>query len=1004
MQFDRSSMRSDRPNAHRASVQLPAALAVTFMALATSAQAQSMTDKAVEAEIAFARGLANDWAFVDLAESVLEEVGGADLSERMSEELGLVRCDIYGIGAKASRDPRGRNELFEQALTAYEGYISGNPYASNRQQAERSLVDISSTFVRNIDIVLEDAVGEEAEALRSRKIDLLEKGVARTERLIEELTDIPNDERTAEQNTTRLVLILEKATMYGRISEATPNDAFFSEQAIETYSELIFEAGEGTEIALRANAGMGDVFASIGDNETAREFYAGMINNVIPVDPAEREENLGWSDLPQDIKAKRFLYVEIGIPGVQRTSRALGEYQIALDTGMFFYNLYRQEGFTLSKFGGEAALEVAETLVEADGFVGGDLGKGEAQWFATEEEMNSAVARRFRRSAMEFALDLSEQVARDFSGQQVGVTAGKLIAKINDRPGAVIPPAQLFQAADAERRSENYDVALTEYYKLLTALDALAPADRQEFGAKAYNGIGLALRRQDRQLEAAMAFREALTNWRDPEYDINNARGFSASIKSFARASDSSQDPEIEKLIKEAENFVIQFDTDGPVDQIQFNRAEKMRSRQDYDEAIAAYGEIANDAGYYELAQIRIGTCKLLMKDLRGARAVFDDFLTVRVADKRFDPNTPLQQNNRKTATSNAEYYRAFIDHLLANSKYKKSDGADASGFAKVIEELKDFPLNHGDSSLLLKAQGILVDSYAKTGAAEDAAAIVANMVADNKDAKETSKASLDLYQALNTRRDQLLEAGDAEANGEAIAKTTRDMAQALQVSNDVKAQYVNMRRESKLWLELDEWSEAKKVLEKLVARFQDDEKRADAVTKSITPDLVECMIELGEVNEAKALLTPLIVGEGAPLKTRRPVILLSRAMLGSITGSGSKVKQLPGAGGTPEEFEYLTGRLNSYAQSGEKWNSCQWYEAKFQSIYAYYVWGQQDDRKLATAKKLIDDVVVFLENDLQFSDVDQDCNDEEGDATYRRRFGNGVLSSRYRWLLQRTR
>ena len=118
---------------------------------------------------------------------------------------------------------------------------------------------------------------------------------------------------------------------------------------------------------------------------TRAEFYLGVIDKVIPVDAAEREEALEWSKMPLDIKQKRFLYVELAVPGVQRSSRNLGELQAAIDSGIYFYNLYRSEGFSLSVLGSDAMLEFASTLVDAGGYIGGDLGAGEAQWFPTED-------------------------------------------------------------------------------------------------------------------------------------------------------------------------------------------------------------------------------------------------------------------------------------------------------------------------------------------------------------------------------------------------------------------------------------------------------------------------------------------------------------------------------------------------------------------------------------------------------------------------------------------
>ncbi|MEM9800796.1 MAG: hypothetical protein AAGA20_10765 [Planctomycetota bacterium] len=975
-------------------------------ALAVPGVPQSMSEKAVESEIAFARGLARDWAFVDTAQDVLTNVASGNLSERMSTELDLVRCDIYGIGAKASTDAERRNALFEEAVEAYQSFLDANPYAEGADEAKSALVDLIGVYSISLDISLEDAVGEEADALRQRKFDILDKAKELGQELVTELEAVPDDEKTPQTQTKLWVAKLDLASTYAKMAGAAPDNPAWSEAAIDEFEGLLFDAGQGTEIGLRAYAGLGDVFAAMGQDGEARDYYSAVIDSVIPIDPQQREELLGWSDMPLDIKQKRFLYVELAVPGVMRTSRNLGESEAGIETGLFFYNLYRQEGFTLSSLGNTAMLEFAGTLVDAGGFIGGDLGAGEAQWFATEEEMREAVrARRLQRTSIEFALDLAKQIAEDNPGTEASRKGGELIATINERPGIEIPPAQLLQAADAKYRGQDYEAALAGYRELLRRLDTLEPADRVEFGAKVYNGLGLTLGRQDRDLESALAFREALLNWRDPEWDSSNARGYLAKIRSWARDSEATEDSEVAELIREAENFAIEFaDGETTPDQIIFNRGEKERNNGNFAAAIAEYEKIGPTDGYYELAQTQIGVCKLYMKELLAAREVFDKYLTERVPDPAFEPTSPIEEARRRQCVARAEFYRGYIDHVIARSKFDKSEGADASGYQQVIEQLEGFASRHGDSGrIVVQARSILVDSYAKTDQAAKAAEVVEEMRREHPDNPATASASIDLYLALRQRRARLEEGG---AEADAVAKVTREMANALKVANEISAQpdYSRLRNESKLWFELQEWEEAKRPLERLVDRFGDDPKRKDDVTKLIVPDLAEAMIELGDVTAAKDMLAPLVVGDDAPLRFQRPTILLSRAMLGSVTGTGSRVQNTPGAGGTEEEFAFITRRLDTFATSGQKWTSCDWYEAKFQSIYAYYVWGQQDDRKLATAKKVIDDVLVFLENDVQFSKVDEICSSDDEDPAIRRRLGDGVLSARYRWLYDRTR
>lgn len=977
-------------------------------ALPTVAAAQSMTDKAVEAEIEFARGLARDWAFVDIAQGVLENVGKADLSERMSEELGLVRCEVFTNGARATFDPTKRNELLEKAIESYEDYIASNQYATNRPEAEAQLVELAITYARSIDIALKDTVGEEATALKDKKVATLEGAIARTEALIEEINNLPPDEMTPELNTKRLVTMLQQGDVYSRLSGAVDDDVIFGENALEVYSNLIFDAGEGTELALRAQMGIGDVYVSQGDPETAREFYMGTIENVIPRDEDERNnpDGLDWKNVPFEIKQKRFNYVELGIPGVQQTSRTLGEPEVAIEFALFFYNIYRQEGFQLSSLGYDAMVEVAETFVEAGGFIGGKPAQGSAKWYATEDDLKAAkVSKRDRRTAVEFALDLARQVTTETAKSPAGQRAADLLLQINERPEVELPIEQLLQAGEASIRKEEIGKALENFYTALARMDALERADRAEFGARAYNGLGTALRSQGRDLEAAMAFREAMLNYRDPEWDSKNAKRYNYTIRAWAKDNGLAGQAKADALVTESEDFVIDTDEGGgSADQIVFSQGEKELKRGNFEAAIAKYREIKQDEGMYEPSIIRIGQCMLQLRQIREALTHFDGYLNDYVTNPTNDPTTPIAKERRHQSQGKAIYNAGVIEQIIAQSKYKKSENTDASGYTAIVERLENFKDEFGDvGSVALKCQGMLADAYAKLGETEKAAAVVAAMIEEEASSRDTAKASLGLYTAYRARVKQLEK--DEGANADALAKLRLDMAEALSVYNGITpgVSYSYLRNESRHWLDIDRWAEARKPLEKIVKRFLDDDEVGQKVVKQVIPDLAEAMIETSAVEEAKDLLSPYVIGEGAPLGTRTPTILLSRAMMGSVVGSGTNVQTTPGAGGEEAEFEFVTKRLDQIENSLDAW-SAEWYEAKFAAIYAYYVWGQNNAKKLETSKNLIDDITSFMEGDVSFKLIDEAFEIEDVDPQLKRRLGNDVLASRYRWLYGKTR
>lgn len=981
----------------------PAALAALLAAVSPAAAfGQSLSEKAIESEISFARGLARRWAMVDLAQNVLDDVAETGPSERMAEEIALVRCELFAEGAKRASDPAEVSALIAQGIDAYEEYLDGNEDASNRTEAEKGLVSLSLAYSRSIDNQLEETAGEEADALRDKKLDVLNTAVERTDSLIDDIQSLDAEDRTPEQELAALNLRLQKGEMWTQKFKIL-EDPVSKSEAINVYQELMFDAGLDSEFALRANVGIGDVEALDGNFETAFRYYSGMVDMVLPADPDRREQMLGWSDLGRDVKELRFVYVELGMPGIQRSARAIGEYPQAIDSGLFLYNLYRQEGFTLSQFGHEALLEIAETLVNAGGYIGGDLGAGEAKWYATEEEMNAEHSRRERNTAVEFALELVNQVAEDTGLPSLKIKAGKLLNEINSRPDIQITAAQLQEAARARYFAKEYDAALEGYYALLERLDQMDQAEQIPFGASTFLGIGDTLQKQGRYLEAAMAFREGVTAWYDEELNSRNAKRFRGALREWGTQAGVAGTNEYESLMTEAEDLVLEHAEEGSQDSILYSQGNKLFSADKFDEAIAKWGEIPEGTDYYEPAQVSIGLALQKSGDVGGALAKFDDFIETYAPAN--PPENDADQAVRDQALAQAIYYAGFLEHAIARAVLKQSEG-DTSRFEIVVERLEGFADQFPNAERqVLGVQAMLVDSYAKLGEAEKAADAVRWLQENYPDNRRTAKAALDLYFAYDDQLEALQSA--EELDPDAILEATRNAAAAIAAANEANASptYSQLRTEGRLWLDLDEWEKARVPLEKAVEKYADDAALREKVIKFCVPDLAEAYLELGEITLAKDILAPHVFDEEAEirLKTKEPTMLMARAMVGSLVGTGSDVELTPGVGGSEEEFAYITDQLESMEnrmQDSGLGYTCAWYEAKLQVALAYYIWGESVDGKRESAKKVIDNILVLKRGDRQFVFVDSSCElAETNDALLTRRLGEGTLSSRYRWL-----
>ena len=155
--------------------------------------------------------------------------------------------------------------------------------------------------------------------------------------------------------------------------------------------------------------------------------------------------------------------------------------------------------------------------------------------------------------------------------------------------------------------------------------------------------------------------------------------------------------------------------------------------------------------------------------------------------------------------------------------------------------------------------------------------------------------------------------------------------------------------------MELRDWAKAEALLTQMVAKFDGEEAHADSMRRYVKPDLGKAFLAQKKVAEAKEVLQPIVL-DTEHRASRETVVNWCRSVVGWVEGSGSDIAIVPGAGAGEEEFSQAADRLSTIAAGGDKWTSCQWYDDKFMSIYALYVWGQTNSSKIDSAKRQIGD------------------------------------------------
>jgi len=982
-----------RSSAGRSSAVRVSALLLGAVLVSASPALAQMSEAEVKAEIAFARGLASEWSFVGLAEGVLTDVRSQAVTSGAREQLALVTCEVYSIGARHERDVTRRNELFERALSEYTDFVANNPTSDYRPTAEAALVDTSSTYARALDAALEEAVGEEAEALSERKVSVLTDAVKLTQDLISAIKQIPSDERKAQQQTELQGLMLNRGVMLGEIGRSSDDGTYFFSQALQALENMVFEFGEGTPPALLAYNALGEVYMHMDDPENASWMFEGVINQAWPADPQLMKDLVesNGGDFDPDQIAFRYLFMERSMEGLLEAYMARGETGDACAYAMHYYNTQRLEGLNFSPTGYQSLLAVARTLLEAGGYVGGNLSAGQARWFATQEEMEDEYrSKRMQTTAVDFALKLANQVNDENKGNILQVRAQKLISEISNRPGVVVSPEILLQAAQGEYYAQNFDAAIEGLHKVMRALETREPSERLEYGARTMSFLANSLRLDGRELEAAMAFREGVTRWQgDPEYDTKNAQGYQAMIKKISQASPG--DDVLTAMLDEADDLVVRFGDEAKADAIHWKKGMRLYSAKDWDGAIVHFEKIEADADYYEKAVVQIAVCQVRGGRQTPALVAFDEYLDTYILDPAHELRSETRKARRKEAMAAAEFFRGLILFQRAEK--------DPSLYQRVTDLLTGYDQRYPTQDILAPwTLQMVMQSRLKTGNRSGAREVIDVLIKDWPDHKRTAQGSKQFYKALKAIRE------DANTGADEKRTLLGEMAQFLRLGNDVgTSDFTSLRNESLHWMELGEFGEGERVLAKLSQRYGGEADRQDDMRRYVLPDLGRALMQNGKVADAKDILTPLVLDEGSR-PAKNTVLTWAKSVTGWLTGEGTQVQEVAGAGGTDEEWAAVIDKLDRITKAGDKWQSGEWYEQKLMIVYAYYAWSQDDQRKRESAQSQLKGLDIQLQ-DPSYAVVNRYCEPpEEEDPAVAARLGGGVLQSRYQYMARKLR
>ena len=342
----------------------------------------------------------------------------------------------------------------------------------------------------------------------------------------------------------------------------------------------------------------------------------------------------------------------------------------------------------------------------------------------------------------------------------------------------------------------------------------------------------------------------------------------------------------------------------------------------------------------FRSARVQRAICDFRAKRIDAALVAFDEYIDVYVPDPAHTLESPVRKARRAEAMAAAEFFRGL--GLFLNAK----QSGDPALWARIDELLLGYPARYPTQDVLVPwTMQMVFDSRLARDDRAGARTMIDNMLRAWPDSKRTGASSGAYYNSLlNYRR------GKTGEEGRAILS---EMAGFLKIGNNLgSAPFKSLRNESRHWLDLGDYAEAERVLIQLVGIFGEDAQYADQMDTYILPDLGRTLLSTGKVADAKAVLNPLVMDEGAT-PSKATVLNWGRSIAGWLSGAQLLIKEVPGAGGSEEEWTALIAKLDQISKAGDKWTSCEWYEVKLMIIFSYHSWSMTDDRKRSEERRV---------------------------------------------------
>lgn len=884
-------------------------------------QDPASADAALRRDSAFARALAYELRFTDLAEEVLDRAltraAGAERSRLL-----LDRCDIRRLAASNARDTSSQVEALVSAAQAYQDFLESGPPVGLANEARVRLGELAFEFGGTLDLLFQTSPppAERRQELVSRAEGLFKTALQGMNETISDWESMPEtDEKDGLRSTVyfparfyRSMVYFYWATLYGAGSLERKT---YSQDALESLEQFVILSGDNTRAGFMGYRFMADTYALRGDAENAEVFYDHVIENCIRAD--------GTYTAPE--RDGRESVIQEGYLSYLKFLLDIGQTQRARQLGERFQRWIDEQGIILKDPGYRTMLQIARMRI-----LDGDF----AEAIRIAQVVASARSQSFLRLE-------ANQVMADAIGAAP--------------PSAAIDLGVLYQAAEGAFLSRKFEESVPLFLMLLGRLEGSRQA--QDYGPRIYYYLGRTYAMLGRELESAMCFELGFEKHPDDvEYASRIAELW---LKAATRFRDRAPSDAVLGDFYNRAYEAVKMTSAAPDDAVwreaetQYQRAkdicnaaasapaispEVANALAALDQARAAYRQIQRGSRYFERAQVRAALC-----DFRGgsweparwerALQAFSEYLDVYIQVPENSPQDARGRKDRAESSAQADYYRGRI-------RFEQAAAGDAAAWPLVLQEFDGYLQRHpeqvvyGADALLRSLQALLA-----LGRLEEAIALYERLVNERFDDATVASAAYTLFQ-------NYLDASERSEGG-ARTDAKRLAANYLHVANQrtERPKWQNLVKEARLRLEVGEPATASKLLEETLRRHDD----IDAANLFfVRMDLIDAFLAQDNAAASLPVLEQILAEDQRMANNPQVLQAAVRILAGWPTAREGRIVEVPGVG-TPEAFAEATAKIGVLQQIAEAdaekagENRYRWpayIQARLQYGYILYRWG----------------------------------------------------------------